>query len=85
MLRADGTLLLIDLAPHARADVVQRHAHRWAGFDDSVIGEWLLGAGCTLRHAHTVAGPMAVRLWAAQRLPIPIHPFGRSPEPALEL
>jgi len=81
VLRPHGTLLIIDLGPHGRADVMQRHAHRWSGFDDHAIGEWLLGAGCTLRQAQTVAGPMAVRLWAAQRLPTPVH----SPEPALEL
>lgn len=81
VLRPDGMLLVIDLAPHDRAALVARHAHRWPGFDDSAIGEWLLGAGCTLRQAHSVAGPMEVRLWAAQRLPTP----ARLPEPALEL
>lgn len=81
VLRPDGTLLIIDLAPHLRADLAARHAHRWPGFDDATIGEWLLGAGCALRRAEHVPGPLAIRLWAAQRLPTP----ARTPEPALEL
>ena len=81
VLRPDGMLLVIDLAPHSLAELAARHAHRWAGFDDSAIGEWLLGAGCALREARTIPGRIAVRLWAAQRLPVPV----RSPEPALEL
>ena len=81
VLRPDGMLLVVDLAPHNRADVMAKHAHRWAGFDDSSIHEWLLGAGCALKRAETIPGPMAVRLWSAQRLPLP----ARTPEPALEL
>ena len=81
VLRPGGTLLVIDLAPHDRREVMTRHAHRWAGLDDSAIGEWLLGGGCALRRTETIPGPLAVRLWVAERLPS----LARSPEPALEL
>lgn len=81
VLRPDGTLLVVDLAPHERADVMAHHAHRWPGFDDALMDRWLDGAGCVLRHVNQIPGAMAVRLWSAQRLPQP----ARSPEPALEL
>ena len=81
VLRPDGMLLVVDLAPHDSDAVMARHAHRWPGFDDASISLWLDGAGCTLRHTRQIPGPMAVRLWSAQRLP----QTARIPEPALEL
>ena len=81
VLRPDGTLLVIDLAPHDRAEVVARHAHRWPGFDDAVIDQWFGAADCAMRHTRQIPGPMTVRLWSAQRLPA----VARVPEPAFEL
>ncbi len=81
VLRPDGILLVVDLAPHDRAEVMSRHAHRWPGFEDSVIDQWFTAAGCTLRQSRQIPGAMAVRLWTAQRQPAHAH----TPEPALEL
>lgn len=81
VLRPDGILLVVDLAPHDRAEVMSRHAHRWPGFEDSVIDQWFTAAGCTLRQSRQIPGAMAVRLWTAQRQPA----HARTPEPALEL
>ncbi len=80
VLRADGMLLVVDLAPHASAEVMARHAHRWAGFEDSLIDQWFTAAGCTLRQSQQIPGAMAVRLWIAQRQPA----IARTPEPVLE-
>ncbi|WP_426956220.1 ArsR/SmtB family transcription factor [Muricoccus radiodurans] len=67
VLTPDGTLLVADLSPHARADLIDRGAHRWPGFDDAAIAGWLGDAGCALRAATEVPGPLNVRLWSAQR------------------
>ncbi|WP_439598740.1 ArsR/SmtB family transcription factor [Falsiroseomonas sp.] len=69
VLKPDGSLLVVDLAPHARADLLGRHAHRWPGFDDAQLAGWLGAAGCALRSARSIDGPLAVRLWVAQRQP----------------
>lgn len=74
VLAPGGTLLLADLAPHGRADLMARHAHRWPGFDDAQVAGWLGAAGL-------VPGPpapvqpavhpegLALRLWPATRVP----------------
>ncbi|MBU8538290.1 ArsR/SmtB family transcription factor [Falsiroseomonas tokyonensis] len=69
VLKPGGSLLVVDLAPHARADLLGRHAHRWPGFDDAQLAGWLGAAGCALRQARSIDGPLAVRLWVAQRQP----------------
>jgi ArsR family transcriptional regulator len=69
VLRPEGLLLLVDLAPHDRAELMQRHAHRWPGFDDAAIAGWLGAAGCAGAAPVEVPGPLAVRLWPARRLP----------------
>lgn len=81
VLRTDGLLLIVDLAQHQRADITARHAHRWPGFDDSLMTQWLDGAGCALRQCQEVPGTIAVRLWTAQRLPSAVT----IPEPAFQL
>jgi len=45
VLRPGGLLLVIDFARHQRDELIQHHAHRWAGFgDDEMIG-WFERAG----------------------------------------
>ena len=42
VLKPGGSLVLIDLAPHARAELLGgAFAHRWPGFDDAGIAGWL--------------------------------------------
>jgi ArsR family transcriptional regulator len=69
VLKPGGTLLIADLAPHDQAALLERHAHRWPGFDDAQLAGWLGPAGCTLAAANTVPGPLAVRVWPARRQP----------------
>jgi ArsR family transcriptional regulator len=76
VLRPDGLLVVVDLASHERAELLERHAHRWPGFDDAALAGWLGGAGCAPLPAVAVSGPVPVRIWPARRLP------GRVSDPA---
>jgi ArsR family transcriptional regulator len=67
VLTPEGVLLVVDLAPHGRAELLDRHAHRWPGFDDAELAGWLGEAGCSLRAPVEIAGPLNVRLWCAHR------------------
>ncbi len=70
VLRPEGTLVVVDLAPHDNAECMSRLAHRWPGFSDAQIAE-LLGDGMTRPRAIPVPGPLEVRLWSAERLAAP--------------
>ena len=72
VLRPGGRLLILDLAPHDRTDLLTSYAHRWPGFDDAAIGGWLGGAGCTAPRVSTIPAGLALRLWSAERLPLSV-------------
>jgi ubiquinone/menaquinone biosynthesis C-methylase UbiE len=68
VLRADGQLIIIDLAAHADDDLVTRRAHRWPGFTDAAMHALLSQSGLRCGDAITIQGPLAVRIWPAARL-----------------
>lgn len=72
VLKPGGTLLIMDLAPHRRADLLGAHAHRWPGFDDAAIAGWLGAAGCAGAATHAIPGALPVRLWVAERKTRPV-------------
>lgn len=72
VLRPGGRLLLVDLAAHDRADLVERFAHRWPGFSDATVSRLFAEAELEPAPPVTVAGGLAVRIWSAAR------PIGRS-------
>lgn len=72
-----GRLVIADLAPHARSDLLQRQAHRWPGFDDAAIAGWLEAAGCAVASTRTIPGALPVHVWAAERRPVAAE--GRPP------
>ena len=69
VLRPDGLLVVVDLAPHERTDLLEKHAHRWPGFDDAALAGWLGGAGCAPLPPVAVDGTTPVRIWPARRMP----------------
>jgi ArsR family transcriptional regulator len=69
VLKPGGVLLIADLAPHGQAALLEKHAHRWPGFDDAQVAGWLGAAGCSVARATTLPGPLAVRIWPARRQP----------------
>jgi len=68
VLRPGGRLIVIDLAHHARDDLVTRLAHRWPGFTDDAMRGLLAEAGLLHRAPTAIAGTaLTVQLWPATR------------------
>ena len=69
VLRPGGRLIVIDLAPHGRDDLVMKRAHRWPGFSDAAVNQLLTDAGLHPADAAvTIPGPLDVRIWCATRM-----------------
>lgn len=45
VLRPGGRLVIVDFAPHKEERLRAEHAHRWLGFAEDAIAEWLTEAG----------------------------------------
>lgn len=67
VLTPGGTLLIVDLAAHDRAELRERMAHRALGFADADIAALLARAGLLPGDCADIAGPLAVRIWRATR------------------
>ena len=69
VLRPGGRLIVIDLAPHGRDDLVVKRAHRWPGFSDAAIHRLVTDSGLhPADNAQTIPGPLDVRIWCATRM-----------------
>jgi ArsR family transcriptional regulator len=68
ILRPGGKLIVIDLASHARDDLISKRAHRWPGFSDTALHKLLNNAGLDPGEAVTIPGPLDVRIWCATRM-----------------
>lgn len=75
VLRPRGRLILVDFAPHDSTLLGADHAHRWPGFTDAQIGEWMEDAGLLVgRPVALPGGPLTVKLWRAERsVPVESH------------
>jgi ArsR family transcriptional regulator len=73
VLRPGGRLVIVDLAAHGDRAAVARLAHRWPGFADIEIQSLLGEAGLAVHAAHTVCGPLDVRLWSAVHAADPVE------------
>ena len=68
VLRPGGTLLVADFAPHEVAGLREEHAHRWLGFADEQLGDWLSQCGFDCPDpVHLPGQPLTVTIWPATR------------------
>lgn len=72
-LRPEGTLLIVDFAPHGLEHLRDSHAHARLGFSDEQIGQWCAEAGLRMAavesfgaHARQGAPGLTVKLWVAR-------------------
>jgi ArsR family transcriptional regulator len=64
----DGRLVVVDFASHGLAALREEHAHRWLGFDDADVVEWLEAAGLDPAEPIALPGsPLTVKIWQARR------------------
>lgn len=67
VLRPGGRLIVVDLAPHRRADLMERLAHRWPGFGDDALHRMFAAAGLVPGAPLAIPGTLPVRLWTGVR------------------
>lgn len=78
VLADDGTVLVVDLAPHEEERLREAHAHRRLGFGDEEMHDWFRSAGLDCTRVAAVAGKrsggrgraparLEVRVWRAAR------------------
>lgn len=64
VLAPGGTVIVVDLAPHGRAELRDRMAHRALGFSDAVMTSLLREGGLREIAAAAVdGGPLTIRIW----------------------
>ena len=68
VLHAGGNLLVIDLAPHQRADLTGKLAHRWPGFSDESVNRMFAKAALGWRDPLVIPGALPIRIWSAVRV-----------------
>jgi len=66
VLAPGGTLLVVDLAPHTRAELRERMAHRALGFSHDDMAGLLRGAGLKITESTDITGTLTVRIWRAE-------------------
>ncbi len=84
VLAPDGLMIVVDLAPHARAEQTDRLAHRWPGFADAAMASLLEDAGLAVEGVVAVQGGFEVRLWTARQADFAPNLTVRLPEYAIE-
>jgi ubiquinone/menaquinone biosynthesis C-methylase UbiE len=68
MLRPQGRLVIVDLAPHALEFLRDEQAHRHLGFADAEIMRWCREAGLVPEPVrHLFGQPLTVSIWVAAR------------------
>jgi ArsR family transcriptional regulator len=78
VLAPGGTLIVVDLAPHDRAELRDRMGHHALGFSDTAMAALLRDGGLRELGAASIEGPLAVRIWrcaGGDGAPAPDHEF----------
>jgi SAM-dependent methyltransferase len=76
VLAPGGTMVVVDLAPHDRAELRERMGHRALGFSDPDMDALLREGGVRAASATEIAGPLTVRIWCCEPLAgTPARPY----------
>jgi ArsR family transcriptional regulator len=76
VLAPGGVVVVVDLAPHDRAELRERMGHRTLGFSDADMDNVLHGGGLRAALAIDIPGPLTVRVWACEPLAgLPARPL----------
>jgi ubiquinone/menaquinone biosynthesis C-methylase UbiE len=76
VLAADGRIVVVDLARHAREDLREDRQHRRLGFSDAEMTTWLTELGLAIEPPVRVPGKdLTVVLWSARLTDAQILPF----------
>ncbi|HLW26174.1 MAG TPA: metalloregulator ArsR/SmtB family transcription factor [Kiloniellales bacterium] len=68
VLRPGGRLVVVDFLPHEREELRSDHAHRWLGFSDAAIADFLVAAGLVADPPRHLGGDaLTVALWLGRR------------------
>ncbi|WP_421708376.1 ArsR/SmtB family transcription factor [Algihabitans sp.] len=68
VLKPGGRLIIVDFAPHKEERLRAEHAHRWLGFAEDAIAEWLTEAGLgTTTSEYLPADPLTVIVYLATK------------------
>ncbi len=67
VLSPGGTMIIVELAPHARAELRPRMGHRALGFSDEAMTALLDAGGLASTGARSVDGPLVVKVWRCER------------------
>ena len=63
-----GEVVIVDFESHEMTQLHEEHAHRWLGFDQDKVNEWLADAGLqTAKPQRLEGGPLAVLIWHGHR------------------
>ncbi|MBP5858877.1 metalloregulator ArsR/SmtB family transcription factor [Marivibrio halodurans] len=68
VLAPGGRLVVIDFEAHNLAELRAEHQHRWAGFEQEDVREWMRDVGFQVHPVETLeGGPLTVCLWVGER------------------
>jgi ArsR family transcriptional regulator len=66
ILKPGGLLVVVDFARHEQSFLQSEQQHRWLGFDEQEVADWLKSAGLEVGPAeHLIGDPLTVLVWAA--------------------
>ncbi len=70
ILKTGGTLIIADIKKHDNEDMRRIYGHRWLGFSDNEIDNWLFNAGFEIKISsqYNVENNMKINLYFAEKI-----------------